>query len=78
MSMYERGQPYPVEVKAGEKVWICRCGKTGKPPFCDGTHKTVTGVTPLAHAADKDGKVYVCGCGRSSKLPFCDGTHKSA
>jgi len=77
MSMYERREPYVIPVKSGEVVWLCRCGKTGNAPFCDGTHKTLTGVTPLAHTAEKDGSVYVCGCGQSKKLPFCDGSHKA-
>ena len=76
MSMYERRQPYAVPVRCGEKVWICRCGQTGTPPLCDGTHKGLEGVRPHCHAAEKDGSVYVCGCGRSGNLPFCDGSHK--
>ena len=26
-----------------EKVAFCRCGHTGKKPFCDGTHKRLEG-----------------------------------
>ena len=30
------------------KVAICRCGRTGKPPYCDGTHKNEKGKEDLA------------------------------
>lgn len=26
--------------KAGEDVWLCRCGHSTNKPFCDGAHKT--------------------------------------
>jgi CDGSH-type Zn-finger protein len=31
---WREGEPYP----AGERYALCRCGRTGTPPFCDGTH----------------------------------------
>jgi CDGSH-type Zn-finger protein len=77
-TVYQKGSPHIVELEAGKTVYICRCGQTGTPPFCDGTHKTLTGVTPQEHTVASDGKVYVCGCGRSGNLPFCDGSHKQA
>jgi CDGSH-type Zn-finger protein len=75
--IYTKGSPHVVECQAGQKIWVCRCGRTGNAPFCDGSHKQVEGVTPYPHAADKDGKVWLCGCGKSANIPFCDGTHKS-
>ncbi len=76
MSMYEKGSPYAVEVKAGETSYICQCGLTGNAPFCDGSHSAAPGTAPLAHTADQDGALYVCGCGKTGNGPFCDGSHK--
>ncbi len=72
--MYSSGSPIIEELKAGETVYICCCGKTANAPYCDGSHQG-TDKTPLAHTPDKDGPVYVCGCGKSGNIPFCDGSH---
>lgn len=32
-----------VELEAGEQVSLCRCWKSAKFPFCDGTHRQVEG-----------------------------------
>ena len=29
-------------------VTLCRCGQTANPPFCDGTHKRVNFISPVA------------------------------
>jgi CDGSH-type Zn-finger protein len=31
-------QPIPIDVKAGETYWWCRCGLSRQQPFCDGSH----------------------------------------
>ncbi|MFW2374622.1 MAG: CDGSH iron-sulfur domain-containing protein [Gammaproteobacteria bacterium] len=76
MKLYEQGQPYAVEVNAGDSVYLCQCGLTQTPPFCDGSHKA-TDKTPFAHTAESKETIYVCGCGKSGNLPFCDGSHNS-
>ena len=41
----------PLEIKPQEKsVWICMCGLSKNQPYCDGSHKKVTG--------EEDGKTY--------------------
>ena len=77
--MYTKNSPYQVPLQAGKTVFICQCGKTKNAPFCDGSHGSQnTGITPLAHTADKDGSIWVCGCGKTQNKPFCDGSHKRA
>ena len=75
MAMYDLGHPHAVEVKSSDTVYICQCGKTSNPPYCDGSHKDTT-KEPLAHTASEDETLYVCGCGKTGNAPFCDGSHK--
>lgn len=66
--------PYPVDVEAGKTYFWCACGKSGKQPFCDGSHKD-TDFSPVKYTADKDSKVFFCGCKATGKTPVCDGSH---
>ena len=68
--------PFPIDVEAGQNYWWCRCGRSQKQPFCDGSHKT-TNFTPLKYTAEESKKVFFCGCKHSAKRPLCDGTHKT-
>ena len=68
-------RPMAVEMKAGQTVWWCSCGRSKDQPFCDGSHRG-TGFEPREYTADKDGKVFFCLCKRSANPPLCDGSHK--
>ena len=68
-------RPAVVSLPAGKTVYWCACGRSGKQPFCDGSHQG-TGIEPLAFTPDADDKYYLCQCKRTAKAPFCDGSHK--
>lgn len=68
--------PIPAELKEGETYYWCSCGRSGKQPFCDGSHKG-TSFKPLAFTAEKDGTAYLCACKHTKNPPYCDGTHKN-
>ena len=68
-------RPKPVDVKAGETVWWCSCGRSAQQPFCDGSHRN-TGLEPLEFTAEKSDKYFFCLCKRTKNPPFCDGSHK--
>ncbi|MGV6825408.1 MAG: thiamine pyrophosphate-binding protein, partial [bacterium] len=68
-------RPKPVELKAGETVYWCSCGRSKQQPFCDGSHRG-TVFEPVPFTADSDDRYFFCQCKRSQKAPFCDGSHK--
>ena len=68
--------PYPVDVKAGQKLFWCACGKSAKQPFCDGSHQG-TDFTPMPYTAEEDRTLYFCGCKHTKAMPLCDGSHST-
>ncbi|MCL4188834.1 MAG: CDGSH iron-sulfur domain-containing protein [Rhodobacteraceae bacterium] len=70
-----RAAPFPAEVEAGRTYAWCACGRSGRQPFCDGSHKG-TAFTPLRWTADTDGRRFFCGCKATATPPFCDGSHR--
>ncbi len=65
---------YLIDVKAGDRVSFCQCGKSSNPPYCDGSHAG-TGDQPCVETFDRDRTVIICGCLESCKKPYCDGSH---
>jgi len=68
--------PVQIELEEGKKYAWCKCGKSTKQPFCDGTHKG-SEFTPLVFEAEKTEKKWLCQCKHTKNAPFCDGEHSN-
>lgn len=66
--------PYQVELTEGKAYFFCRCGRSAKQPFCDGSHKG-TGFEPLKFQPPSTGTFNLCGCKSTDDEPYCDGSH---
>ena len=68
-------EPMQVDVTEGKTYWWCRCGKSSKQPFCDGSHKD-TDFSPMEYTAKASRTLFFCQCKHTRKAPLCDGSHK--
>ncbi len=68
-------RPIKVDLKKGDTIYFCTCGRSANQPFCDGSHKG-TEFTPKAYTPEEDEEAYLCACKHTANAPFCDGTHK--
>ena len=66
--------PFQVELTEGQPHLWCACGRSGRQPFCDGSHKG-TGLEPVRFVAPSSGMFNLCGCKTTDDRPYCDGAH---
>ena len=45
--------PYEVELKGTYRYAWCACGLSDHQPFCDGSHTSAPGITPVVFTAEK-------------------------
>lgn len=67
-------KPTKIELDAAETYYWCKCGRSSKQPFCDGSHRS-TSLTPVAFSPDESGDAYLCMCKQTANPPYCDGAH---
>ena len=67
-------KPIKVDLESGKNYFWCRCGKSQKQPFSDGSH-IGTDISPIKFSVEETGSKALCQCKASANAPFCDGAH---
>ena len=70
-----RKPPVPIDVEAGKSYFLCTCGYSSNPPFCDGSHQAAGEFVPLKWTAPRTERVLLCACKHADGQPLCDGRH---
>lgn len=70
-------KPFYRELRAGQRILWCSCGRSKRQPFCDGRSHEGTGFEPVEYRAPCDQEVLLCGCKQTCTAPFCDGAHSN-
>ena len=66
--------PAKASLEEGKEYFYCKCGRSKKQPFCDGSH-TGTSFEPMKFTAEATTQKWLCACKHTKNPPYCDGSH---
>jgi len=75
-SVVAQKEPIEIELIEGKRYVWCRCGRSGRQPFCDRSHLG-SGFTPVVFRAKRSRRYSLCCCKATKKPPYCDGSHEA-
>jgi CDGSH-type Zn-finger protein len=61
------------QVKPGDTLLLCRCGRSPQLPDCISACPDLLELRP-----EREQFLLLCRCARSQRLPYCDGSHNSS